>query len=91
MSEASATHRREIRTAVAGADWDRVEVVKRSEKGEEEQGKGEREPEVYFLHRETGETVWELDRSSAQHAAAAEAGVARLSNDGWLARENKTL
>lgn len=91
MSEASATHRREIRTAVAGTDWDRVEVVERSDRGEKDHARGEREPEVYFVHRETGESVWELDPSSAQQAATAAAGVARPSSGGWLARENKTL
>jgi hypothetical protein len=91
LSEASATHRREIRSAVAGTDWDRVEVVERPERDEEEQGEGEPEPEVYFVHRETGESAWELDPRSADQAAAAAAGVARPSGGGWLARENKTL
>lgn len=117
MSEASAAHRREIRTAVAGTDWDRVEVchsehalprhsfhhtqqlrpcgeqvVERADRDcEKEQDEGEREVEVYFVHRETGESAWELDATSSEQAAAAAAGVVRPSSGGWLARENKTL
>lgn len=90
MSEASAAHRREIRTAVAGTEWDKVEVIERP--GDEDEQDGvEQDREVYFVHRETGESVWELDPSSAEQAAAAAAGVARPSSGGWLARENKTL
>lgn len=92
MSEASATNRREIRTPVAGTDWDRVEVIERQSRDGEDTDEAERDgDEVYFVHRETGESVWELDPDTVEQAAAAAAGVARPSSGGWLARENKTL
>ena len=86
MSQASASHRREIRTPIAGTDWDKVEVIERAEAGEAEE-----EPEVYFIHRETGESAWELDAETERQAADAAAGVTRPSGGGWLARENKAL
>lgn len=43
------------------------------------------------MHRETGESAWELDAISSEQAAAAAVGVVRPSSGGWLARENKTL
>eukprot|EP01046_Picozoa_sp_COSAG06_P043843 COSAG06_NODE_5809_length_3262_cov_1.341132_3_plen_360_part_00 len=91
MTAASAAHRREIRTPVPGTDWDRVEVVEGP--AEQQQGDSDEEsaPEVFFVHRETGESAWELDPATAAAAAAAAAGIARPSSGGWLARENKTL
>ena len=88
MSQASAAHRREIRTPIAGTEWDKVEVIEQASAGEAE---AEVEAEVYFIHRETGESAWELDPETVRQAADAVSGVARPSGGGWLARENKAL
>ena len=67
----------EVRSAVAGTDWERVETA------------GEEGSEVYFVHRASGETSWSLPEAAAASAREAAAGAAKPG--GWLRRENASL
>ena len=67
----------EVRSAVAGTDWERVETA------------GEEGSEVYFVHRASGETSWSLPEAVAAGAREAAAGAAKPG--GWLRRENASL